>query len=65
MDLLDPTSGQAMMSKRPVLKASRSKDFDSKGEEIFKVDPKSGKLIISEKNEKEKESMSSKDILEK
>lgn len=61
VDLLDPTAGQAVLSKRPKLKARRPKEGSTGG---FEVDENTGRIIITDpdeqKKEKEKKGSSSK-----
>ncbi|XP_066963061.1 RRP12-like protein [Macrobrachium rosenbergii] len=64
VDLLDASAGKAMVSKRPILKASNTKRLENGKEDSgFKVDSKTGKLIITEENDT-KESTSKMDFME-
>ncbi|XP_068203114.1 RRP12-like protein [Palaemon carinicauda] len=65
VDLLDASSGKAMVSKRPLLKASSSKSFENGKEDSgFQIDKKSGKLIITDGKDKEEASTSKMDFME-
>ncbi|KAG7165273.1 RRP12-like protein [Homarus americanus] len=67
VDLLDASAGQALVSKRPTLKAARDRgaskeDGSTSG---FQVDKGTGKFIIKEDNSKEKkDSVSKMDFME-
>ncbi|XP_042866976.1 RRP12-like protein [Penaeus japonicus] len=52
VDLLDPSAGQAVLSKRPKLKPKRPKEKSSGG---FEVDDKTGRMIIMDKEEQKEE----------
>lgn len=52
VDLLDPTAGQAVLSKRPKLKARRPKEGSTGG---FEVDENTGRIIITDPDEQKKE----------
>lgn len=65
MDLLDPSAGQAVLSKRPKLKARRPKEGSTGG---FEVDENTGRIIIVDPEEqkgKEKEKMGSSSKLQR
>lgn len=64
MDFLDASAGQALISKRPILKATRNRNATTEDEDAqgFKMDKNTGKLVITDGGSKEqkKNSISSK-----
>lgn len=65
MDFLDSSAGQAIASKRPILKAARDRKVsqDDVHESGFKVDKTTGKLIITDDGSKKEDTIASKCIL--
>lgn len=66
VDFLDSSAGQAIASKRPILKAARDRKVsqDDVHESGFKVDKTTGKLIITDDGSKKEDTIAKMDFIE-
>lgn len=66
VDFLDSSAGQAIASKRPILKAARDRNVsqDDVHESGFKVDKTTGKLIITDDGNKKEDTIAKMDFME-